>query len=165
MKQKKVLEAGFHCVFLLCGLIAVAFVLFISIYLVLSGIPAIREIGLPEFLFGKTWSAGTNQFGILPFILTSVYGTAGAVLLGAPLGIMTAVYIAKVAPARHGLCRLAEPCTHLLCGEVADAVAVDELQLHGLFQSGRHCPSVRRTKKRQIQSYHSITTVLLTKHR
>lgn len=100
MKQKKVLEAGFHCVFLLCGLIAVAFVLFISIYLVLSGIPAIREIGLSEFLFGKTWSAGTNQFRILPFILTSVYGTAGAVLLGAPLGIMTAVYISKVAPAR-----------------------------------------------------------------
>lgn len=98
--MEKAQEAGFHCVFLLCGLIAVAFVLFISIYLVLSGIPAIREIGLSKFLFGKTWSAGTNQFGILPFILTSVYGTAGAVLLGAPLGIMTAVYISKVAPAR-----------------------------------------------------------------
>ena len=68
-------------IFLLCGLVAVGFVLLISIYLILSGIPAIREIGLVDFLFGKTWASTHQtdpQFGILPMILTSVYGTAGA---------------------------------------------------------------------------------------
>lgn len=97
-KKKKTLELSFHVLFLFCGLIAVAFVFFISIYLIVSGIPAIREVGLFKFLFGTTWSSGTDQFGILPFILTSIYGTAGAVVLGVPLGIMTAIYLAKVAP-------------------------------------------------------------------
>ena len=79
MKRKKTIETGFRLLFLICGLIAVAFVLLISIYLIIAGIPAIREVGLINFLFGDTWNAGTNEFGILPFILTSVYGTAGAV--------------------------------------------------------------------------------------
>ena len=72
MKKKKLTEKLFHMVFLLCGLVAVAFVLGISIYLIVSGIPAIRQVGLVEFLFGDTWSSGTEQFGILSFILTSV---------------------------------------------------------------------------------------------
>ena len=77
-------------------------VLLITVYLVISGIPAIQEIGLVKFLFGKTWdsSAAEPQFGILPFILTSVYGTAGAILLGVPVGFFTAVYLAKAAPTR-----------------------------------------------------------------
>jgi len=100
----KPLETVMHLIFLLCGIVAVAFVLFISVYLVISGVPAIREIGLSKFLFGKVW-APTNtttgaSFGILPFLLTSVYGTAGAVVLGVPVGLMTAIFLAKVAPPR-----------------------------------------------------------------
>lgn len=87
--------------FSLCGLISVGFVLCISVYLVVSGIPAIQKIGLVEFLLGETW-APTNStepaYGILPFILTSIYGTAGAVLLGIPLGVLTSIFLAKVAP-------------------------------------------------------------------
>lgn len=96
---KDVLEWLMHLIFLLCGIVAVAFVLFISLYLVISGVPAIREIGLGDFLLGQTWAptASEASYGILPFILTSVYGTAGAVLIGVPIGLMTAVYLAKVA--------------------------------------------------------------------
>ena len=96
---KDALEWVMHLIFMLCGIIAVAFVLFISIYLIISGVPAIREIGLVDFLFGQEWSptASDPSFGILPFILTSVYGTAGAILIGVPIGLMTAVFLAKVA--------------------------------------------------------------------
>ena len=100
--RKRLLENTVHGIFLILGLITVGSVLLITVYLVISGIPAIREIGLVKFLFGKTWdsSAAEPQFGILPFILTSVYGTAGAILLGVPVGFFTAVYLAKAAPAR-----------------------------------------------------------------
>ena len=95
-------EHGMHLLFLLCGIVSVAFVLFISVYLIISGIPAIREIGLIPFLFGTTWAPTAKtvepSFGILPFLLTSAYGTAGACLLGVPIGILTAVFLAKVAP-------------------------------------------------------------------
>ena len=101
---REAMELFFHLLFLLCGAVAVAFVLFISIYLIISGLPAIREIGLVGFLFGKTWAPTATtvepSFGILSFILTSVYGTAGAVLLGVPIGLMTAIFLAKVAPPR-----------------------------------------------------------------
>lgn len=93
-------ETAFHIFFLVCGILSVAFVLFISVYLIVSGLPAIGKIGLVNFLFGQKWQAGTEDFGILPFILTSIYGTAGAVVLGVPLGILTAVFLAKVAPKR-----------------------------------------------------------------
>ncbi len=98
-RAKGALEQGMHLLFLLCGIVAVGFVLVISAYLIVSGVPAIREIGLLDFLFGKTWQpTGTEEaFGILPFILTSIYGTAGAVLLGIPLGLLTAIFLAKVA--------------------------------------------------------------------
>jgi phosphate transport system permease protein len=99
---KQALETVMHTIFLLCGIVAVAFVLFISVYLIISGVPAIRKIGLLDFLFGKTWAptASTTDpsYGILPFILTSVYGTAGAVVLGVPVGLMTAIFLAKIAP-------------------------------------------------------------------
>ena len=102
MKVKRVLENAIHGWFLLMGLVTVGCVLLISVYLIISGIPAIREIGLVKFLFGKVWdsNAATPQFGILPFVLTSVYGTAGAILLGVPVGFMTAVFLAKMAPPR-----------------------------------------------------------------
>lgn len=114
MKRKKTIETGFRLLFLICGLIAVAFVLLISIYLIIAGIPAIREVGLINFLFGETWNAGTNEFGILPFILTSVYGTAGAVVIGVPIGIMTALYLSKVAPPR--IAKLVNTAVELLAG-------------------------------------------------
>lgn len=101
MKNKaKALEAAVHGIFLILGLITVASVLLISVYLIISGVPAIREIGLIEFLFGKKWepAALNPQYGILPFILTSVYGTAGAVIIGTPIGFFTAVFLAKMAP-------------------------------------------------------------------
>lgn len=99
-RSRQALETAVHGVFLLLGLITVGCVLAITVYLVLSGLPAIREIGLWNFLFGKEWAstAAEPKFGILPFLLTSVYGTAGAILLGVPVGFLTAVYLAKAAP-------------------------------------------------------------------
>ena len=101
-KKKKRFEAAVHGIFLMLGLITVGCVLLITVYLIVSGIPAIREIGLLKFLFGRTWAstASQPQYGILPFILTSVYGTAGAIVLGVPVGFLTAVYLSKAAPKR-----------------------------------------------------------------
>ena len=99
-KKKDLMENALHGLFLFCGFISVAFVLLISVYLIISGIPAIHKIGPIKFLFGTIWKSGQNQFGILPFILTSVYGTAGAVILGIPIGIFTAMFLAKAAPPR-----------------------------------------------------------------
>lgn len=100
--------------FTLCGLVAVGFVLVITVYLIISGIPAIREVGLIDFLFGKTWAAGQGEFGILPLILTSVYGTAGAIVIGVPVGFFTAVFLAKVAP--KPVAALIRPAVSLLAG-------------------------------------------------
>ena len=101
MKHKSnAFAAVVHGIFLILGLITVGCVLLVTIYLIISGIPAIRQIGLIPFLFGKKWAstAAQPEYGILPFILTSVYGTAGAVILGVPIGFLTAVYLAKMAP-------------------------------------------------------------------
>ena len=102
-QKKQALERVIHGVFLLLGLVTVGCVLLITIYLIVSGIPAIRKIDLVPFLFGKVWASTSKtnpQYGILPFILTSVYGTAGAIVLGVPIGFFTAVYLAKLAPPR-----------------------------------------------------------------
>ena len=99
-KKSNILEHIVHGIFLILGLITVACVLVITIYLVVSGIPAIKDIGFIDFLFGEKWAstAAEPTYGILPFILTSVYGTAGAILIGVPIGFLTAVYLAKAAP-------------------------------------------------------------------
>ena len=99
MKKNRVFENVVHGIFLLLGLITVGCVLLITVYLIISGIPAIKEIGLVKFLFGKEWAstAAEPKFGILPFILTSVYGTAGAILIGVPVGFFTAVFLSKLA--------------------------------------------------------------------
>ena len=109
-------ETVIHGIFLLLGLITVGCVLLISVYLIISGLPAIRQIGLTKFLFGTKWSSTSAdpQFGILPFILTSVYGTAGAMVIGVPVGFLTAVYAAKLAPA--GVKRLLTGAVSLLAG-------------------------------------------------
>ena len=99
MKKNRLFENIVHGIFLMLGLITVGCVLLITVYLIISGIPAIKEIGLFNFLFGKEWAstAAEPKYGILPFILTSVYGTAGAILIGVPIGFFTAVYLSKVA--------------------------------------------------------------------
>ena len=97
--RTQTMEHIIHGIFLLLGLITVGCVLLITVYLVISGIPAIREIGIADFLFGKEWASTAAQpkYGILPFILTSIYGTAGAIAIGVPIGFMTAVYLSKMA--------------------------------------------------------------------
>ena len=98
-KKNNLFESIIHGVFLLLGLVTIGCVLMITVYLVISGIPAIREIGLRNFLFGDTWASTAAQplYGILPFILTSIYGTAGAIIIGVPIGFLMAVYLAKMA--------------------------------------------------------------------
>ena len=102
VNHKKLIEDFFYGLFLICELVSVGCVVLVTAYLIISGLPAIRQIGLFNFLFGSTWASTAAQpsFGILPFILTSVYGTAGAVLIGVPIAFMTSVYLAKVAPVR-----------------------------------------------------------------
>ena len=117
MKSKgKLIENAVHGIFLVLGLIAVGAVLLITVYLVVSGLPAIKEIGLIDFMFGRKWesTASNPSFGILPFILTSIYGTAGAVLIGAPIGFFTAVFLAKAAPYR--LRKTVEQAVSMLAG-------------------------------------------------
>lgn len=98
-KNNRLFENIIHGIFLILGLITVGCVLLITVYLILSGIPAVKEIGLIDFLFGKEWAstAAVPKYGILPFILTSVYGTAGAIFIGVPIGFFTAVYLSKFA--------------------------------------------------------------------
>lgn len=103
-------------VFSFCGLLTVLFVLLITVYLVIAGVPAIKEIGLIEFLTGKEWdsTAEDPKFGILPFILTSVYGTLGAMLIGVPIGLFCSIFLAKLAPRR--LAAVLRPVVDLLAG-------------------------------------------------
>lgn len=98
-KAADLLEAVMRTLFTVCGFIAVGFVVIITVFLIISGVPAIGEIGIIDFLFGTRWAstAAEPSFGILPFILTSVYGTFGAILVGVPVGILCAVFAAKYA--------------------------------------------------------------------
>ncbi len=114
--KNRLFEKVVHGIFLILGLITVGCVLLITVYLVLSGIPAIRQIGLIDFLFGQKWdSTGAEpSFGILPFILTSVYGTCGAIVLGVPIGFLTAVYLSKIANKR--VKAVMETAVNLLAG-------------------------------------------------
>ena len=110
------MEDVVHGVFLLSGLVTVGCVLLITVYLILSGLPAITKIGLGKFLFGTEWAstAADPKYGILPFILTSVYGTCGAILLGVPVGFLTAVFLSKMAPKK--LRSVMESAVSLLAG-------------------------------------------------
>ena len=98
-KNNRLFENIIHGIFLILGLITVGCVLLITVYLILSGIPAVKEIGLIDFIFGKEWAStsAVPKYGILPFILTSVCGTAGAIFIGVPVGFFTAVYLSKFA--------------------------------------------------------------------
>ena len=100
MKQKYLVERVMNAIFFVCGLTAIACVVLISVYMIIAGVPAIGKIGFIDFLFGTKWAstAAEPSYGILPFILTSVYGTAGAIVIGVPVGLLTAIFLAKVAP-------------------------------------------------------------------
>ena len=113
---RRPLESVMQMIFFICGFIAIAFVLVITIYLIISGLPAIREIGLVNFLFGEEWASTAEEpkFGILPMILTSIYGTAGAIVIGVPIGFLMAVFLSKVAPRK--VANVVRPVVDLLAG-------------------------------------------------
>lgn len=113
---KRLVEDLIHFIFLILGLITVGCVLIITVYLIISGLPAIIEIGPIEFLFGKKWASTADEpsFGILPFILTSIYGTAGAIIIGVPIGFFVAVYLAKMAPRKFK--EMMQLCVGVLAG-------------------------------------------------
>ena len=115
-RKRQLAENAVHGIFLMLGLVTVGCVLLITVYLVASGIPAIRQIGLVPFLLGDTWESTAAQpsYGILPFILTSIYGTAGAILFGVPVGFFAAVYLAKLAPTQ--VKSIVEAAVSLLAG-------------------------------------------------
>ena len=116
MKKNRLFENIVHGIFLILGLVTVGCVLLITVYLVISGLPAIKEIGLFNFLFGKEWASTASEprYGILPFILTSIYGTSGAIIIGVPIGFFTAVYLSKVASKR--VRNVIESAVNLLSG-------------------------------------------------
>ena len=136
MKSNKAFECVVHGIFLILGLVTVACVLLITVYLVISGIPAIREIGLVEFLFGDTWTPteAQPQYGILPFILSSVAGTGGAILIGVPIGFLTAVYLAK----------MASPKVKEIMGQAVSLLAGVPSVVYGLVGMTVLVPGIRR---------------------
>lgn len=109
-------EAVVHGIFFVLGMLTIASVVLITVYLIVSGLPAIREIGLVDFLFGTVWqsTASEPKFGILPFIMTSVYGTLGAIIIGAPIGFLASVYLSKMAP--KPVRRVMEQAVSMLAG-------------------------------------------------
>ena len=135
-KKSNLLENMIHGIFLILGLITVGCVLLITVYLVISGIPAIQEIGLVEFLFGDTWTPteAQPQYGILPFILSSVAGTGGAVLIGVPIGFLTAVYLAK----------MASPKVKEIMGQAVSLLAGVPSVVYGLVGMTVLVPGIRR---------------------
>ena len=115
-KAANVIEKSMNIIFTFCGFLAAFFVILITGFLFTSGMPAIGEIGLYDFLFGTEWAstASTPSYGILPFILTSVYGTIGAIIIGVPLGLMCAIFVAKMANDKIG--KLVRSSVDLLSG-------------------------------------------------
>ena len=107
-------EKGMALVFLLAALVSILCVGLICVFLFANGIPAMREIGVLDFLLGRTWKPGNDIYGIFPMIIGSVYVTGGALLLGVPIALLTAVYLAYFCP--DGLYRLLKPAVELLAG-------------------------------------------------
>ena len=135
-KKNNLFESIIHGVFLLLGLVTIGCVLMITIYLVISGIPAIREIGLINFLFDDTWASTAAQplYGILPFVLTSIYGTAGAIVIGVPVGFLTAVYLAK----------MASPKVKAVMGQAVSMLACIPSVVYGLVGMMVLVPGIRK---------------------
>ncbi len=116
MKVKKTIERIMNGLFFLCGMVAVISVIAITLYMIICGVPAIKEIGIKDFLFGKVWKSTAKEplYGILPFILTSIYGTIGAVIIGVPIGLFTAIFLAKIANKK--VAGVVRPAVELLSG-------------------------------------------------
>ncbi len=112
--MKNLLEVVMHVVFLVCALASILAVALICIFLFANGLPAIREIGVLDFLTGTTWKPGNDIYGILPMVVGSIYITAGAIVLGVPVGLLTAIFMAFYCPKR--LYGVLKPCTELLAG-------------------------------------------------
>lgn len=112
--NKMLTEKLMWLVFTACGLAAIACVIMITLYMIVSGAPAIAEIGVTDFLFGNTWYAKNEQFGILPLILTSITGTIGAIIIGVPFGLLTAVFLAEMAGSK--IRAVLKPMVELLAG-------------------------------------------------
>lgn len=136
-KTAKLIEKTMNLIFLVCGMLTVLFVMLITVFLVISGIPAIREIGIGNFLLGKLWAstAAEPSYGILPFILTSVYGTCGAMIIGVPVGLLCAAFLAKMAP----------PCMGAVIRSVVDLLAGIPSVVYGLIGMIIIVPWVRVT--------------------
>ena len=115
-KAANAIEKSMNIIFTFCGFLAAFFVILITGFLFTSGMPAISEIGLYDFLFGRSWASTATppSYGILPFILTSVYGTIGAIIIGVPLGLMCAIFVAKMANDKIG--KLVRSSVDLLSG-------------------------------------------------
>lgn len=115
MKQQ-IKEKFMSVVFLICACIAIAAVALICVFLFKNGIPAMREIGLFDFLLGMEWAPSDEpaSYGIFPMILGSIYVTAGAIIFGVPIGIMTAVFMARYCP--NKLYKILKPAVDLLAG-------------------------------------------------
>ena len=115
-KNKSAVEEIAQVIFTLCALLAILAVISITVYMVINGTPALFQVGIREILFGTAWkpTAENPSFGILYVILTSIIGTALAVLLGVPIGILTAVFLAETAPRK--LAALVKPAVELLAG-------------------------------------------------
>ena len=116
MKLKQSIERIMNAVFFICGMVSIAAVALITIYMVWAGLPAIIKIGPVDFLLGTEWKSTASEpsFGILPFILTSVWGMVGALIIGVPVSVLTAVFLAKLAPPK--LAALVRPAVELLAG-------------------------------------------------
>ena len=116
MKVKKTIERIMNGLFFLCGMVAVISVIAITLYMIICGVPVIKEIGIKDFLFGKVWKSTAKEplYGILPFILTSIYGTIGAVIIGVPIGLFTAIFLAKIANKK--VAGIVRPAVELLSG-------------------------------------------------
>lgn len=112
--MKKVSENVMKVVFLLSACISIVAVVLICLFLFANGIPTIREIGPLNFLLGTTWRPGNDLYGILPMILGSVYVTAGALIVGVPIGILCAVFLACYCPEK--LYKFLKPAVDLLAG-------------------------------------------------
>lgn len=114
LTRRDIVERIMWFLFVICGFTAIAAVLLITIYMISSGAPAIAKVGVIEFLFGDTWSAKNEVFGILPMILTSIVGTLGAIIIGVPIGVLTAVFISEMAP--KPIRAVVKPAVELLAG-------------------------------------------------
>ena len=112
--MKHIKEKGAELVFLISALASILAVAMICIFLFANGVPAIGKIGIFKFLAGETWKPGNNIYGILPMILGSIYVTAGAILVGVPIGILTAVFMARFCPKQ--LYKIMKPAIDLLAG-------------------------------------------------